>query len=87
VRVEGAVVDLAEGEAVRDLGAPALVAVGENVGGIEQLHVVEAAHRAALPVGAHHQLPEAVLVETTPKTLPVCWLRCIKSTPKVGVGG
>jgi len=33
LRVVGAVVDLAERQAVRDFGAAALVAVGQNVGG------------------------------------------------------
>ena len=35
VRVVGCVVDLAEGETVRDFGPAALVAVGEDMGGVK----------------------------------------------------
>ena len=52
VGVEGAVVDLAEGEAVRDLGAPALVAVGEYVGGMEQLRGAQRLGPPDAPRGA-----------------------------------
>ena len=62
VGVEGSMVNLAEGQAVRHDGLPGRVTVREYVGGIQELGVVEVTDRARHPIGEENSLAEAVLV-------------------------
>src|SRR3989338_9628287 len=54
VAVERRVVQRAEGQAVRHPGLAARVAIGQDVGGLEQLLVAQAADGATLLVGREH---------------------------------
>src|SRR3989338_4850722 len=63
VAVERRVVQRAEGQAVRHHGLAARVAIGQDVGGLEQLLVAQAADGATLLVGREHALAEALLME------------------------
>ena len=62
--IERRVVKLAEGQAVRHHGLAARMAVGQDVGGLEQLLVAQAADRATFLVGREHPLAEALLMES-----------------------
>jgi hypothetical protein len=61
VAVEGGVVQLAEREAVGNDRLAQGMAVGEDVGGFQQLVMAEPADGAALLVGAEHALTKAPL--------------------------
>ena len=64
VAVEGSVVQLAQCQPIRDHRFAPHMGVRENVGGIEQLHVVEPAHGARLPIGTEHALTEGELMDS-----------------------
>jgi len=63
VGVEGAVMEPAEGQAVRQDGLAPRVPVRKDVRGVEELRVAQAADRAPLLVRAQDAPPEALLVE------------------------
>ena len=64
VAVEGSVVQLAQCQPIRDHRFAPHMGIRENVGGIEQLHVVEAAHCAGLPIGTEHAVAEGELMNS-----------------------
>jgi hypothetical protein len=63
VSVEGAVMEPAEGQAVRQDRLAPRVPVGKDVRGVGELRVAQAADGAPLLVGAQDAPPEALLVE------------------------
>ena len=63
VAVEGGVVELAERETVGNDRLPQGMAVGEDVGGFQQLIMAEPADGAALLIGAEHALAKTPLVQ------------------------
>ena len=64
VAVEGSVVQLAQCQPIRDNQFAPPMSVRENVGGIEQLDVVEPAHGARLPIGTEHTVSEGELMDS-----------------------
>jgi hypothetical protein len=63
VAVEGRVVEGTQGQAVGDLRLAERVAIRQDVRGVEQLGVAQAADGALLAVGADDAQPERVLVQ------------------------
>jgi hypothetical protein len=66
VTVEGGMVQFAHGHPVRDHRLTSRVAVGEDMGRVEQLDVVEPAQGARFPIGQQHPLAESQLMEPVP---------------------
>jgi hypothetical protein len=63
VAIEGGMVEFAQCKTVGYQGLAARMGVGKDVGGVQQLDVVEPAHGARLPVGLQHPLAEGELVK------------------------
>ena len=61
--VESSVVQLAQSQAVRDNGISARLAVGNDVGGGEELFVAQAAESALFAIGLHYLFAEGALVQ------------------------
>jgi len=74
VAVEGGVMELAEREAVGNDRLPQGMAVGEDVGGFQQLVMADSADGAALLIGAEHALAKAPLVQAL-RTTAVTYCR------------
>jgi len=66
VAIERRVVDLAERQAVRDVGQAFLVAVWSDVGSVEELSVVEATHGAPSLIRGYDSTAEVRLVKALP---------------------
>ena len=64
VLVERRVVEFAEGETIPDRGLTS-PGIGQDVCGVEQLSMTQAAHRARLAIGAYDSLPKARLMKST----------------------
>src|SRR5882724_9396737 len=63
IGVEGGVMQLAEGQAVADPGFTFRMAVGEDVRGVEKLHVAQSAN-GAVAVSANDAHPKALLMKS-----------------------
>jgi hypothetical protein len=72
VTVESRVVELAHGHAVGDQRVTPRMGVGQDVGGVEQLDVVQSAHGARLLIGKEHPLAEGELMEPVPGLVTDC---------------
>jgi hypothetical protein len=62
VGIERRVVDAAQGQAVGNLGEAALLPIGNDMRGVEQLPMAESADTATAIVRAYNQLTESSLV-------------------------
>src|SRR2546421_11335116 len=77
VEVIGSVMDLAQREPIRNDGISLGLAVRDDVSGVEQLGMMEAAHCTALCIGMEHSSPENWLMQPcTSEALDVRLLRC-----------
>lgn len=61
--VEGCVMDLAEGEAIRHYRVSGGVLVGDDVGGIEQRFPAQPAESTPFPIGVENPVPENPLMD------------------------
>lgn len=63
VGIECRVMELAQGQSIRDTRLPLRVAIRDNVRCLQQLMMPQAANRAVLAIPREHPLPERLLVE------------------------